>query len=43
LGLIEQHDEWLKDRGRYDIITATLDENWVDDEFLDDGGPASEV
>ena len=27
LSLIEQHDEWLKDRGWYDIITATLDEN----------------
>ena len=31
LTLIEQHDEWLKDRGWYDIITATLDENWMDD------------
>ena len=38
LSLIEQHDEWLKDRGWYDIITATLDENWIDDavdEYLD--------
>jgi hypothetical protein len=38
LSLIEQHDEWLKDRGWYDIITATLDENWTDDavdEYLD--------
>jgi hypothetical protein len=29
--LILQHDEWLKDRGDYDIITATLDENWIDE------------
>ena len=28
--LIEKHDEYLKKRGDYDIITATLDENWVD-------------
>ena len=28
LSLIEHHDDWLKDRGWYDIITATLDENW---------------
>ena len=27
---IEQHDEYLKRRGDYDIITATLDENWND-------------
>jgi hypothetical protein len=43
LGLIEQHDEWLKDRGWYDIITATLDENWIDDGFLDDSEPDTEV
>jgi hypothetical protein len=29
-GVIERHDEYLKKRGWYDIITATLDENWVD-------------
>jgi hypothetical protein len=29
LTLIEQHDVWLKDRGWYAIITATLDENWT--------------
>ena len=29
LSLIEQHDEWLKDCGWYDIITAMLDENWT--------------
>jgi hypothetical protein len=29
LSLIEQHDEWLKDRGWYDIITATMDNNWT--------------
>ena len=28
---IEQHDGYLKKRGDYDIITATLDENWTDD------------
>ena len=38
--LIAQHDEWLKKKrtdGRswYDIITDTLDENWVTDD--DDG------
>ena len=40
LSLIEQHEEWLKDRGWYDIITATLDENWINDavdEYLDAG------
>jgi hypothetical protein len=40
LSLIEQHDEWLKDCRWYDIITATLDENWIDDavdEYLDAG------
>ena len=26
--LIEQHNEWLKKHGWYDIITAALDENW---------------
>jgi hypothetical protein len=26
--LIQQHDEYLKERGDYDIITATRDENW---------------
>ena len=29
--VIAQHDEWLKDRRDYDIITATLDENWEED------------
>jgi hypothetical protein len=29
--LIGQHDEYLKKRGWYDVITATLDENWLDD------------
>lgn len=29
--VIKEHDEYLKKRGDYDIITATLDENWVDD------------
>ena len=40
LSLIEQHDEWLKDRGWYDIITATLDENWKgeDDGYIYDAG-----
>ena len=39
--LIEKHDEYLKKRGDYDIITATLDENWMDDavdEYLYAGG-----
>jgi hypothetical protein len=26
--VIKRHDEYLKKRGDYDIITATLDENW---------------
>jgi hypothetical protein len=26
LSLIEQHDQWLKDRGWYDIRTRTPDE-----------------
>jgi hypothetical protein len=30
--VIAQHDEYLKKRGDYDIITATLDENWVGDD-----------
>ena len=29
--VIKEHDEYLKKRGWYDTITATLDENWVDD------------
>ena len=38
LSLIEQHDEWLKDRGWYDIITRTLDDNWngEDDGYIYD-------
>jgi hypothetical protein len=38
LSLIEQHDEWLKDRGWYDIITVALEENWngEDDGFICD-------
>jgi uncharacterized Zn finger protein (UPF0148 family) len=43
--LIDQHNEWLKKRGWYDIITATLDENWIDesdavDGYHDDGDTA---
>ena len=43
--LIDQHNEWLKKRRWYDIITATLDENWIDesdavDGYLDDGDTA---
>jgi hypothetical protein len=35
---IKEHDEFLKKRGDYDIITATLDENWTnDDNELVDG------
>ena len=36
--LDEQHDEWLKDRGWYDIITRTLGDNWrgEDDGYLYD-------
>jgi hypothetical protein len=36
--LIQQHDEYLKERGDYDIITATLDGNWngEDDGFICD-------
>jgi hypothetical protein len=29
--VIKEHDEYLKKRGDYEFITATLDENWVDD------------
>jgi hypothetical protein len=29
--VIKEHDAYLKRRGDYDIITATLDENWVAD------------
>ena len=29
---IKQHDEYLKKRGWYEIITATLDENWMGDD-----------
>jgi hypothetical protein len=29
--VIKEHDGYLKKRGWYDIITATLDENWKDD------------
>ena len=38
LTLIEQRDEWLKDRGWYDIITVALEENWngEDDGFICD-------
>jgi hypothetical protein len=34
---LKEHDEFLKKRGDYDIITATLDENWTNDdsEFVD--------
>ena len=35
--VIKEHDEYLKKRGDYDIITATLDENWVDDRLPVDG------
>ena len=43
--LIDQHNEWLKKRGWYDIITATLEGNWIDesdavDGYLDDGDTA---
>ena len=40
LSLIEQHDEWLKDRGWYDIITSTLDDNsnGEDDGYIYDVG-----
>jgi hypothetical protein len=36
--VIAQHDEWLKDRGDYAIITATLHANWEgqDDGFIYD-------
>jgi hypothetical protein len=29
--LIKQHDQYLRKCGWYDVITATLDENWMDD------------
>jgi hypothetical protein len=29
--VIKEHDEYLKERRWYDLITATLDENWMDD------------
>ena len=29
--LIVQHDSWLRGKGDYDIITATLDENFEND------------
>ena len=34
--LIRQHDEYLKERGDYGIITATLEEKWngEDDGFI---------
>ena len=38
--LIEEHDAYLKKRGDYDIITATLDDNYKgvgSDGYLDDG------
>ena len=40
LSLIEQHDEWLRECGWYEIITAMLDENWTgeDDGYLYDVG-----
>ena len=40
LSLIEQHDEWLRECGWYEIITAMLDENWPgeDDGYLYDAG-----
>jgi hypothetical protein len=28
---IGKQDEYLKKRGWYDVITATLDDNWLDD------------
>ena len=36
--LIQQHDAYLKERGDYNIITATLDGNWncEDDGFICD-------
>jgi hypothetical protein len=40
LSLIEQHDEWLKGSGWFDIITRTLDENRTseDDGYIYDAG-----
>ena len=35
--LIARHDEWLKKKRWYDIISGALDENWRDDdEFIND-------
>ena len=31
--VIKKHDEYLKKRGWYDLITATFDENWIDDDL----------
>ena len=39
--VIKEHDAYLKKRDWYDIITATLDENWVadgNDEFDSESG-----
>ena len=33
--LIEQHDEYLKERGDYEIITSTLSENWTKEHDVD--------
>jgi hypothetical protein len=44
--LILQHDAWLRERGDYDIITATLDENWVANEgagYINDDEPSGEI
>ena len=45
--VIEEHDEYLKKRGWYGIITAALDENWKDgdtaDGFTDDPESGVEV
>ena len=39
--VIKEHDEYLKERGDYAIITATLDENWQDVENDDSGDDAA--
>jgi hypothetical protein len=31
--VMKKHDEYLKKRGWYDLITATFDENWIDDDL----------
>ena len=36
--VIKEHDEYLKKRGDYDIITATLDQNWVGEGKEVEGG-----